>query len=383
MREVGRILSTLFKGAQSFDVYRISGDEFAVCKTGLHKIEEISFRAKSIIKEFEKPIAIGEHLISASVSIGISRNELCNKAKCISCTEGCKDNLEKLLKKAELAMNQVKMSGKNNYMIFDPSMNEAIQRKASLQQDLKKALKLRQLEIYYQPKFDLASNRYDGFEALVRWNHAERGFIPPLEFIHIAEESNLIIELGDWILEESCRFINGYNFIHQSNYSIAVNISTFQLLNEDFEEKVIKVLEKTGLDPSLLELEITETMLMNSMSKAYEKLIFLREKNVSVALDDFGTGYSSLTYLKALPITTVKLDKSFIDDIATDSLSLKIVENVIQIATNIGLKIVVEGVETIDQLEILKELPCNKIQGYYFSKPVSELNLSEVLSAYP
>ncbi len=383
LQQVGTILKDLFRDSYSFEVYRIAGDEFAVCNVGHHRTEEISLLAKSIIKEFEKPITIDEHIISASVSIGISRNELCNKTKCISCTDGCKDNLEKLLKKAELAMNQVKTSGKNNFRIFDPSMNETIQRKASLQQDLKKALKNRQLKIFYQPKFDLDANRYDGFEALVRWEHPERGFIPPLEFIQIAEESNLIIELGDWILEESCRFIHDYNRCHKSNYSIAVNISTFQLLNEDFEEKVTRILKESGLDPSLLELEITETMLMNSMSIAYEKLNFLREKNISIALDDFGTGYSSLTYLKALPITTVKLDKSFIDDIATDELSLKIVENVIQIAKNIGLKIVVEGVETIDQLEILKALHCNKIQGYYFCKPVSELGLTEVLREYP
>lgn len=381
--QVGKILNGLLKGYPQYEVYRISGDEFAICKRGSYHPDEIRGLAKSIIKDFEKAITISEHLISASVSIGISSNEFCDGTKCNTCTGECKDNLEKLLKKAELAMNQVKMNGKNNYMIFDPTMNEVIQRKASLQQDLKQALKKKQLEIYYQPKFDLASNRYDGFEALVRWNHAERGFIPPLEFIRIAEESNLIIELGDWILEEACQFIHNYNITHQSSYSIAVNISTFQLLNEDFEEKVTLVLEKTGLDPALLELEITETMLMNSMSIAYDKLNFLRAKNISIALDDFGTGYSSLTYLKALPITTVKLDKSFIDDIATDELSLKIVENVIQIAKNIGLKIVVEGVETLDQLEILKDLPCNKIQGYYFSKPVSELGLTEVLSEYP
>lgn len=383
LRQVGNILTDLFSDYVQYEVYRISGDEFAICKRGPYDPDEIRCLAKAIIKDFEKAITIGEQVISVSVSIGVSSNEFCEGTKCTTCTGECKDNLEKLLKKAELAMNQVKMNGKNNYMIFDPSMNEVIQRKASLQQDLKQALKNNQLEIYYQPKFDLASNRYDGFEALVRWNHAERGFIPPLEFIRIAEESNLIIELGDWILEESCRFIRNYNSAHQSNYSIAVNISTFQILNDDFEEKVTQVLEKTGLDPALLELEITETMLMNSMSIAYDKLSFLREKNISIALDDFGTGYSSLTYLKVLPITTVKLDKSFIDDIATNELSLKIVENVIQIAKNIGLKIVVEGVETIDQLEILKELPCNKIQGYYFSKPVSELRLTEVLNEYP
>ena len=381
--QIGIILNGLFQNYPQYEVYRISGDEFAVCKIGPYDPDEIQCLARSVIKYFEKAITIGEQILSASVSIGVSSNEYCDSTKCSACTGECKNNLEKLLKKAELAMNQVKSTGKNNYMIFDPSMNEAIQRKASLQQDLKQALKNNQLEIYYQPKFDLASNRYDGFEALVRWNHAERGFIPPLEFIRVAEESNLIIELGDWILEESCRFICNYNSAHQSRYSIAVNISTFQLLNDDFEDKVTQILNKTGLEPTLLELEITETMLMNSMSMAYDKLNFLREKNISIALDDFGTGYSSLTYLKVLPITTVKLDKSFIDDIASDELSLKIVENVIQIAKNIGLKIVVEGVETIDQLEILKELPCNKIQGYYFSKPVSELGLTQVLSEYP
>ncbi|MEA4807169.1 EAL domain-containing protein [Acetobacterium wieringae] len=383
LRQVGWILKELISRYPHYEVYRISGDEFAICKNGSYDPDEIQHLPQSIIKEFEKSITIGEQIISASVSIGVSGNAYFDGKKCKICTKECQDSLEQLLKKAELAMNQVKMNGKNNFMIFNPSMNEIIQRKASLQQDLKQALKYKQLEIYYQPKFDLASNRYDGFEALVRWNHHERGFIPPLEFIRIAEESNLIIELGDWILEESCRFISNYNLTHQSSYSIAVNISTFQLLNDDFEEKVTKLLEKTGLDPSLLELEITETMLMNSMSIASEKLTFLRERNISIALDDFGTGYSSLTYLKVLPISTVKLDKSFIDDIATDKLSLKIVENVIQIAKNIGLKIVVEGVETIDQLEILKDLPCNKIQGYYFSKPVSELNLTEVLSEYP
>lgn len=199
------------------EVYRISGDEFAICKSSSYDPDEIQYLDKSNIKEFDKAITIGEQIISAS--IGVSGNEYCDGKKCKICTKECQDNLEQLLKKAELAMNQVKMNGKNNFMVFNPSMNEIIQRKASLQQDLKQALKNKQLELYYQPKFDLASNRYDGFEALVRWNHDERGFIPPLKFIRIAEESNLIIELGDWILEESCRFISNYNRSHQTCYS--------------------------------------------------------------------------------------------------------------------------------------------------------------------
>ena len=267
-------------------------------------------------------------------------------------------------------------------MIFDPSMNEAIQRKASLQQDLKLALKHEELEVYYQPKFDLERNHYDGMEALVRWNHPTHGFIPPFEFIKIAEESNLIIELGNWILEQSCRFIKEFNQTHHTDYCVSVNVSTIQLLNEDFEKSVLDILAATGLDPRYLELEITETVFMNSMDIAYDKLNFFREKNINIALDDFGTGYSSLTYLKSLPITTVKLDKSFVDDIAYNDISFEVVDNVIQIARSIGLTIVVEGVETKEQLQILKNLRCHKIQGYYFSRPVPVVDLPGVLDQY-
>lgn len=380
--QMGKALKDLIKEKPEYEVYRISGDEFAICKEGFFNRDAVTNLSKSILSVFEKAFMIDDQSISASVSIGISYNDCCNGTRCGVCTGKCKDNLEKLLKKAELAMNRVKMNGKNNFMLFDPSMNEAIQRTASLQQDLKLAFKNEQLEIYYQPKYDLELNRYDGMEALARWNHPERGFIPPLEFIKVAEESNLIVELGAWILEKSCRFIKEYNREHHTKYSIAVNVSTIQLLNESFEKNVLSILKSTGLNPAFLELEITESVFMNSMETAYEKLNFLRGKNISIALDDFGTGYSSLTYLKSLPITTVKLDKSFIDDIASDGISFEIVDNVIQIARSIGLNIVVEGVETEEQLQILKNLKCHKIQGYYFSKPVPETELTLVLSEY-
>jgi len=380
--QIGEVLTDLTKESPEYEVYRISGDEFAICKEGYFNHDTLTDLSKSILSVFEKAFTINEQSISASVSIGISYIDCCNGTPCEVCTGKCRDNLEKLLKKAELAMNRVKMNGKNNFMLFDPSMNERIQRKASLQQDLKLAFKNKELELYYQPKFDLELNRYDGLEALVRWNHPVRGFIPPLEFIRVAEESNLIIELGAWILEKSCRFIKAYNRVHHTRYSISVNVSTLQLLNEDFEESVLGILKSTGLNPSYLELEITESVFMNSMDIACEKLDFLKKKNISIALDDFGTGYSSLTYLKSLPITTVKLDKSFVDDIATNDISFEIVSNVIQIARSIGLIIVVEGIETNEQLQILKKLPCHKIQGYYFSKPVSEAELTQVLIEY-
>lgn len=380
--QIGQSLKTLIQDWPEYEVYRISGDEFAICKEGFFNRDAVTHLSKSILTTFEKAFTINEQSVSTSVSIGISYNDCCNGTKCPVCTGKCKDNLEMLLKKAELAMNQVKLNGKNNFMLFDPSMNDAIQRTASLQQDLKLALKNEALEVYYQPKFDLGKNRYDGMEALIRWNHPDRGFIPPPEFIKVAEESNLIIELGAWILEKSCRFIKEYNCQHQTNYSIAVNVSTVQLLNEHFETSVLAILESTGLNPAFLELEITESVFMHSIDTANAKLDFLREKNISIALDDFGTGYSSLTYLKSLPISTLKLDKSFIDDIASNAISFEIVDSVIQIARSIGLNIVVEGIETEDQLQILKRLKCHKIQGYYFSRPVPEAELSRVLSEY-
>ena len=380
--QMGTVLKGLIKEWPEYEVYRISGDEFAICKEGYYDRDAVTNLSKLILSVFEKAFTVYDQSVSASVSIGISYNDSCNGTRCEVCTEKCKDDLEMLLKKAELAMNRVKMNGKNNFMIFDPSMNEAIQRKASLQQDLKLAMKNEELELYYQPKFDLELNRYDGMEALIRWNHPVRGFIPPFEFIKIAEESNLIVELGNWILEKSCRFIRDYNQVHHSDYCVSVNVSTIQLLNEDFEKSVLNILEATGLNPDYLELEITETVFMHSMDIAYEKLNFFREKHINIALDDFGTGYSSLTYLKSLPITTVKLDKSFVDDIAYNDISFEVVDNVIQIARSIGLTIVVEGVETKEQLQILKSLRCHKIQGYYFSKPVSDLELPLVLDQY-
>lgn len=380
--QIGQSLKTLIQNCPEYEVYRISGDEFAICKEGFFNRDAVTHLSKSILSTFEKAFTINGQSVSTSVSIGISYNDCCNGTKCPVCTGKCKDNLEKLLKKAELAMNQVKQSGKNNFMLFDPSMNDAIQRTASLQQDLKLALKNEDLEVYYQPKFDLGENRYDSMEALVRWNHPVRGFIPPLEFIKVAEESNLIVELGAWILEKSCRFIKEYNREHQTSYSIAVNVSTVQLLNEHFEDSVLDILKSTGLNPAFLELEITESVFMHSIEAAYAKLDFLREKNISIALDDFGTGYSSLTYLKSLPISTLKLDKTFIDDIASNAISFEIVDSVIRIARSIGLSIVVEGIETKEQLQILKRLKCHKIQGYYFSRPVPEAELANVLSEY-
>lgn len=370
LKQIAEILREMMTGSSGYKLYRIDSDEFVICREGAYEISQIIDFANELQRVFGNAFRVNQHNISLSVSIGISYTNYCDGSKCAECTGKCKYDLETLLKKAEAAMHQVKSKGKNSYQLYDQSMSDQMQRRAALGQDLSFALKREEILIHYQPKYNMHRGDYDCFEALVRWKHPIRGFVPPSEFIKIAEESNLIMTIGEWVLENSCLFLKELNQKLGKKYSIAVNISAIQLLSEGFEEMVCAVLERTGLDPAFLELEITESVFINSMEIANEKLKFLRQKNITIALDDFGTGYSSLTYLKMLPITTVKLDKSFVDDIAVDSISLNIVDNVIQISKNIGLKTVVEGVETEEQLQILQELHCDYIQGYYFSKPL-------------
>ncbi|WKY49163.1 EAL domain-containing protein [Eubacteriaceae bacterium ES3] len=377
--QIAKTLESLIENKLDYSVYRIGGDEFVICKENKFLKEDVDIFSKFLIEAFKKPFQISNQSVIASVSIGISYTDSNTDELSEFSNSVVENNFETMLVKAEVAMNQVKANGKNNYMVFDPSMNKEMQRKAILEQDLKAALANNELSLYFQPKFSITAKRFEGFEALARWKHKVWGFISPMEFIKIAEESNLILELGKWILIESCRFITRFNDLNNTDYCIAVNISAIQLLDESFEALIIEMLENTKVKPNNLELEITESVLMNSLEIANQKLLFLREKQISIALDDFGTGFSSLTYLKILPITTVKLDKSFIDDIAFNPVSYQIVDNVTQIAKSIGLKIVVEGVETKEQLEILEKLECDFIQGYYFSKPVPENELLAVL----
>jgi len=370
--QVSDILKMIIYLYPEFQVYRIAGDEFVVCKEGDHTLDEIGLMAQKILSLFEKSFSVDRNNISMTVSVGVSYTSSCSGKKCIQCTGKCKDSLEMLFKKAEGAMNRVKTNGKNNFIIFDPSMNEFIEHKALLQQELKMALNNEELMVYYQPKYNIKIGSYDGFEALIRWKHPVKGFISPVEFIPVAEETNLINEIGAWVLEKSCVFIKEFNFKFGKEFNVAVNVSAVQLLSDGFEEYVCSVIEKYKLKPQYLELEITESVFMNSIDIAYQKLNFFRSMNISIALDDFGTGYSSFTYLKSLPITTLKLDKSFVDDIVSDEIALKIMKSVIQIGKSIGLKMVAEGVETVEQYQLLSKLECEYIQGFYFSKPVSE-----------
>ena len=231
--------------------------------------------------------------------------------------------------------------------------------------------------MFYQPQINVNADSIDGFEALIRWDSPELGYLPPLKFIPIAEENGFIITLGEWILRTSCIYIKMLNDRIQANYKISVNISVIQLLQDDFANIVKNILEKTGLDASLLELEITESVIMESAKVITKKFAELREIGVRIALDDFGTGYSSLSYVKSLPITTLKIDKIFVDDIKNSDSNTKVTDTIIDLGHKMELTIIAEGVETEAQLAYLIENGCDVIQGYLYSKPLPEKELEK------
>ena len=231
--------------------------------------------------------------------------------------------------------------------------------------------------MFYQPQINVNADSIDGFEALIRWDSPELGYLPPLKFIPIAEENGFIITLGEWILRTSCTYIKMLNDRIQANYKISVNISVIQLLQDDFAKIVKNILEKTGLDASLLELEITESVIMESAKVITKKIAELREIGVRIALDDFGTGYSSLSYVKSLPITTLKIDKIFVDDIKNSDSNTNVTDTIIDLGHKMELTIIAEGVETEAQLAYLIENGCDVIQGYLYSKPLPEKELEK------
>jgi len=368
-----------FKSIYSdYEVFRIGGDEFVICREGSYSIDKIVELAKKLSQVFKNAFLVKTHRISVTASIGIAYTNYCEGDKCDNCEINCKDSLEILSKKAEAAMNRVKGKGKNNFIVFNPEMNEILEKKALMEQELKLAIKNNELEMYYQPKYNIKKGEFDGFEALIRWKHLEKGFIPPDQFIPVAEETSLINEIGEFVLRTSALFINNFNEKNSLNYSVAINVSAPQFLSDGFYEEVEKIIEETGVKEEYIELELTESVFVNSVEKAIEILNRFKEKNIKIALDDFGTGYSSITYLNKLPIDILKLDKSFVDDIAMDEVDLHIVESVVKMAKSIGLLIVAEGVEKEDQYNVLKDLECDYIQGYYFSKPLPEKDALKV-----
>jgi diguanylate cyclase (GGDEF)-like protein len=342
-------------------VGRLSGDEFTVLLPGVRGTERPVAMAERIRRAFDHPFTIGLHEVFSSVSIGIA------------VSNGIESPLD-LLRHADIAMYRAKARGKARHEIFDPGMDRAIRQRQRLETDLRRALVRGELRVYYQPEIEIESGRLVGMEALVRWEHPQRGLIAPAEFIAVAEETGLIVPIGRWVLFEACRQAKEWqtNYRRDLSLMVSVNLSGKHLQQATLVEEVRDVLETTGLDPAHLILEITETVAMAGAETTVEILTRLKSLGIQLAIDDFGTGFSSLAYLKRFPVDLLKIDKSFVDGVALRGHDTAIVEAIIALGHALGLQVIAEGVETADQLEELRALGSELGQGYLFGRPLSD-----------
>ncbi len=341
-------------------VYRLGGDEFVIVAGNVEKKEEAETLASKILSAFKRPFRIGESTLHINISIGVSLYP-----------EHGRD-IDELLRCADIAMYRAKKEGRNRYVVYSQPMNDVVAERVLIEKHMHTALENGEFELHYQPQLDINENRVTGLEALLRWHSRELGSVSPLKFIRIAEQTQLIMPLGNWVLRKACSFIKNLYSQGHTNITLSVNISVLQLLQNNFENEVLEVLESYELEPECLELEITESVLIESYEAIEGKLRFLHGKGVRIALDDFGKGYSSLSYLKQLPISTLKIDKSFIDGISSGSGDEPLTGHIVTMGRSMGLNVIAEGVETPEQVDYLLKHKCDKIQGFLFSRPLPE-----------
>ncbi|MED1721196.1 EAL domain-containing protein [Mesorhizobium sp. M00.F.Ca.ET.186.01.1.1] len=336
---------------------RLGGDEFTVLLSQLTDREEAAALANRIMEALQRPFILQDHSFNVSCSIGIA----------LYPQDG--DNADDLLKRADTALYTVKSRGKNGYDFFDPTMEAKSLERILMENELRKAIEQEQFQIYYQPKIDIATDTLTGMEALVRWVHPELGVIPPNRFIPIAEETGMIIALGEWILRQACR----QNKIwHDQGYllKVSVNLSARQIYQKDLVEMIKQILAETELAAEWLELEITESIFVK-MEEATAVLQQIRDIGIHISIDDFGTGYSSFSYIKSLPVDTIKIDASFIRDIHHNQESQAIVKAIVTIAQSLNMNVIAEGIELNDQAAALQKNGCDHGQGYLFSRPLA------------
>jgi diguanylate cyclase (GGDEF)-like protein len=350
-------------------IARFGGDEFIILLDHLtHKTDATQVAAK-ISRELQRPFKLSGNEVFISTSIGIVYSNISDNEP------------ESFLRNADIALYRAKSNGKANYEVFDAEMHTETVGRLQLETDLRHAIEQKELEVYYQPIIDLETFETKGFEALVRWKHPARGMIAPAEFIPVAEETGLIVKLGWWVLRQACHQMHVWQqqFPACQFMTVSVNLSSKQFLQSDLFEQVERILEETRLLGTSLKLEITESILMNHSEAIRIKLKQLRILGIQLSIDDFGTGYSSLSYLHRFPINTLKIDRSFISLMGTQSENLGIVEAIIVLAHKMGMDVIAEGVETQEQSEYLHRMGCEQAQGYLFSAPVLAKDISQVL----
>ncbi len=338
-------------------VARLGGDEFTMVLPNVRGMENGVVVAEKILKAFAQPFMVGSREVIVGASMGIS----------LYPSDG--EDSATLLRHADDAKRRAKQSGRNQYQFYRAEMTEAAQVQLELERDLRRAIELQQLELHYQPQFDLCSNALIGVEALLRWKHPTRGFIPPSEFIPVAEDSGLIISIGDWVLRRACQQMSAWQRDSHPPFRVAVNVSARQFEQYNLVEIVSNALDEYQVGAEFLELELTESLVMRDVAGSTKQLQKLRDLGVQIAIDDFGTGYSSLAYLQRLPIDRLKIDRAFIKDLGGDPDTSPLAQAIIGLAHTLGMEVVAEGIETTQQLEILRGMNCEIGQGYLLGRP--------------
>ncbi|MGL4622625.1 two-component system response regulator [Chroococcidiopsis sp.] len=342
-------------------VARLSGDEFTILLEDLQDIQDAIAIAERLLEKLTAPIYLGECKVYIGASIGIVFGSVAYQT------------VNELLRDADIAMYRAKALGKGRYAVFDREMYDRVLHLSQIEIDLRCALERQEFLLHYQPIISVTTGELTGFEALLRWQHPKMGLIDPGNFIEIAEETGLIVPIGEWILQEACQQLCAWQqkFATATSLYISVNLSSKQIQQFDLVEKLVKILDFTGLDGKNLKLELTETMLMDRGEKTIELLFQIKEQNIQLSIDDFGTGYSSLSYLHRFPIDALKIDRSFVSPIDAEGKNCEIVRTIITLAHTLGIKAIAEGVETSHQLTVLKKLGCDEAQGYFFGMPVN------------
>ena len=349
-------------------IARMTGDEFLILQRNIKDEEEATQFAEKLIEMFKSPINVDGYEIYTSLCIGISIYPDYGKEP------------DDLIKQADSAMYVIKKDNRNNYKVYRPSFTEGFRERLELENELHRAIKDKDFELYFQPQIDIKTNKIIGLEALCRWNHPVRGIISPGEFIPIAEKTGLIVELGDWVLREACRQNKEWQDMGLPKVKVSVNLSAKQVIQRDLVSQVKEILNETSLEPKYLELEITESVAMTNEKYIFETLKDIQQLGVNIALDDFGTGYSSLRYISQFPLSKLKIDRVFIQNRTAQNEA--IVKTIIHLSHSLNLRVSAEGVEREEDLLFLHQQNCDEVQGFYFSKPVPKSEVKKLFEAF-
>ncbi len=354
--KIGDRLSSIFHN--DHEIYRLHGAEFILILYNFTSKDEVKACAKRMIQCFQTPLDLEDCKLHTTVNIGIAMYP------------GQGNNTEALIRNANISMNNAKKIGKNMFAFYTEDMHHIITERLIIEKHLYTALENHEFEIHYQPQLDLTTKKICGFEALLRWHNQDLGSIPPSVFIVVAEFNHLIIPIGEWVLRNACYFIKKLQNKGHTEFTVAVNVSVIQLMQDDFVDSVFRILDLINLEPKYLELEITESVFIESHDVIFEKLMFLRDRGIIIALDDFGKEYSALGDLQYLPIDILKVDKTFIDSILNNDKHVCIADMIIMLGRKMGMTVLAEGVETQEQMDYLIQNQCHRMQGFLFSKPV-------------